>query len=99
MTFGFTNSWHGDHEEVDTVPVRQLDSICEIWRVPAVFELKLKISKSWIYLQEKCWYQVYDARSSEPDRDKDGYELGKSAKGEVEQKEFCSLSPYWSWGF
>lgn len=42
MIFGFTNSWHGDHEEVDTVPVRQLDSICEIWRVTAVFELKLK---------------------------------------------------------
>ena len=39
VTFGLTNSWHGDHEEVDTVPVRQLDSICEIWRVTAVFEL------------------------------------------------------------
>ena len=39
-------------------------------------------------MKENC-YQVYDARSSEPDRDKDGYELGKSAKGEVEQKNFA----------
>ena len=40
MTFGLTNSWHGDHEEVDTVPVGEALAVVEVGRVARVLQLK-----------------------------------------------------------
>ena len=72
-----TDCRHGDHEEVNTVPVSPFHSVCEIRWISAVFKLNFFGGKNLIPSREKSYYQEYDARSSEPDRDKDGYELGK----------------------
>ena len=58
----FTYGGHGDHQEIDAVPIRQsvfaLSGICEIWRVTTVFKLKGKLFSNfhnvlWIIIKNK----------------------------------------------
>ena len=39
-----THSGHGDHQEIDTVPVRQALAVAEIRWVPGILKLKVQIS-------------------------------------------------------
>ena len=43
MLGSLTDSGHGDHEEVDAVPVAKALLVGEVRRVTAVFELKVMI--------------------------------------------------------
>ena len=45
--------------------------------------------QSWV--REVLLYQEYDARSSEPDRDKDGYELGKPLEGKFRRDNYSNF--------
>ena len=86
-----TDCRHGDHKEVNAVPVSPFHSVCEIGRISAVFKLIFFGGKNLTQSREKSYYQEYDARSSEPDRDKDGYELGKPWEGKFMRENYANF--------
>ena len=50
-----THSGHGDHQEIDTVPVRQALAVAEIRRVAGILKLKVEIPLN-IFICHYCWH-------------------------------------------
>ena len=78
----YVTSGHGDHEEVDGIPVSEGLGTGELGKISRIFQLKEKFYSRLrsLQLMDRFSDQVNNSSTSKPDRDKESQKLSKPEK-------------------